>query len=139
MLFRSGLDTKLWYTRLLIKASDELFYQYMERGSVVYAGLFKDFVIHDNPARGNLSISTSLSAGYSFGNMIKGAYFAPANKFMVIPDISLKWNKRNLSFSMGMEYMESPFYRVGPVWLRAGCSYNLYFDKVRKQVKTLKW
>ena len=134
-----GFDTKLWYTRVLLAQSEHMFYQYMDKGSVVYAGLFKDFSITDNAFKGNFGFSASLSAGYTFGNEFKGTLIVPPDKFMVIPDFSLKWTKKDLSFSLGAEYINSDFYHIGPLWLRFGASYNLYFDKVRTKSKTLKW
>jgi len=134
-----GYDIKLWYTRVLQKQSEHLFYQYWDKGSVVYAGLFKDFSLTDYPFRGNFEFSTSLSAGYAFGNELKGTLIVPPNKFMVIPAFSFKWTKKDLSFSLGADYMNSDFYHIGPVWLRFGASYNLYFDNARTKGKTLKW
>lgn len=135
----AGFDTKLWYTRVLLKKSENVFYQYMDKGSVVYAGLFKDFDLTNNAYRGNFQFSTSLSAGYEFGNKLKGTLYAPPNKFMVIPALSFKWTKKDLSFSLGAEYLNTDFYHVGPMWLRLGASYNLYFDNVRTKGKNLKW
>lgn len=135
----AGYDMKLLYTRVLLKKSEHLYYQYMDKGSVVYAGLFKNFALTDNAFKGNFELSTSLSAGYTFGNKLKGTLITPENKFMVIPAISLKWTKRNLSFSLGMDYMKTEFYRDGPFWLRLGTSYNLFFDNIRTKAKTIKW
>jgi ankyrin repeat protein len=134
-----GFDTKLWYTRVLLKQSEHMFYQYMNKGSVIYAGLFKDFSLTDYAFRGNFELSTSLSAGYSFGSVLKGTLDAPANKFKIIPSVALKWTRKDLSFTAGADYIESDFYHVGPVWVRLGASYNLYFDNVRTKGKTLKW
>jgi ankyrin repeat protein len=135
----AGFDTKLIYTRVLLKQSEHTFYQYMDKGSVVYAGLFKDFSFTNNPFRANYEFSTSLAAGYSFGNELKGTLYAPKNKFMVIPAISFKWVKKDLSFSLGADYMNTEFYHVGPVCLRFGVSYNIFIDNVRTKGKTLKW
>lgn len=135
----AGLDTKFWYTRVLLKQAEHMYYQYMEKSSVIYAGLFKDFALTDYPFRGNFSISTSLSAGYVFGTQLKGTLNVPGNKFIALPAIALKWTKNDLSFSFGADYMKTDFYHVGPVWLRMGASYNFYFDKVRTKGKTLKW
>jgi len=137
--FITGFDMKLWYTRVLVKDSEHLFYQYLDKGSVAYAGLFKDFALTDNAFKGNFEFSTSLSAGYAYGNKLKGTYISPDNKFVVIPAISLKWTKKNLSLSMGMEYIKTEYYHVGPVWLRVGCSYNYFFDNVRTKVKNIRW
>jgi len=72
-----GCDTKLWYTRILLEQSEHMFYQYMNKNSVVYAGLFKDFALTNNTFRGNFGFSTSLSAGYAFGNKLKGTLIVP--------------------------------------------------------------
>lgn len=135
----AGIDMKLWYTRVMIQNSEHLFYQYKDKGAMVYAGLFKDFPLTDNQGTANFYFSTSLLTGYSFGNKLKGTLIAPENKFNVIPDVSLKWTKKFLTLSLGMEYLKSDYYKVGPIWLRFGCSFNLYFDRIRTQVKTIKW
>jgi len=137
--FIIGCDVKLWYTRVLLKQSEHTYYQYMDKGSVMYAGLFKDFALTDYAFKGNFELSTSLSAGYAFGNELKGTRIAPQNKFKVIPAISMKWAKKDFSFSLGANYMKSDFYHVGPVWIRLGACYNIYFDNVRIKGKTLKW
>ena len=137
--FIAGFDMKLWYTRVLVKDSEQLFYQYMDKGSIAYVGLFKDFSLTDNAFKGNFEFSTSLSTGYAFGNKLKGTRITPDNKFKVIPAISLKWAKKNLSLLMGVEYIKTEYYHVGPVWFRIGCSYNHFFDNVSAKKKTIKW
>ena len=134
-----GLDTKFWYTKVLLKQTEHMIYQYMDKGSVVYAGLFKDFALTDYAFKANLELSTSLSAGYTFGNVLKGTLNVPQNKFVIIPAVALKWTNKDLSFSIGADYLKSDFYHIGPVWVRIGASYNLYFDNVRTKGKTLKW
>ena len=135
----AGFDMKLWYTRVLIKDSEHLYYQYFDKGYLAYAGLFKDFTIYENPFKSSFLFSTTLLAGYSFGHTLKGTLTGPVNEFEVIPDITVKWNRKNFSASLGMEYIRSQFYHIGPVWLRAGFSYTLFFDKVRTHVTPIQW
>ena len=137
--FMIGCDTKLWYTRLLQKNSENTFYQYMDKGSLVYAGIFKDFALTSYYDRFNFSVSTSLSAGYSFGNKLKGTSIAPENIIKAIPAVALKLTRQNISFNLGLEYVKTEFYHVGPVWIRAGITYNHYFDNVRTKIKPIKW
>jgi hypothetical protein len=137
--FIAGCDMKLWYTRVLLKDSENLFYQYMDKGSVAYAGLYKDFSLTNNALTSNIVFSTSLSAGYTFGNNLKGTLITPENKLIMIPALSFKWTKKNLSISLGAEYMKTEYYHVGPVWFRIGSSYSLFFDNVRTKDKTLRW
>jgi hypothetical protein len=137
--FIAGLDTKLWETRVLVKTSENYFYQYRSKGNVAWAGLFKDFNLTDYAERLNYSFSTSISAGYSFGNSHKGSTSAPEDKFMIIPAISFKMTKMNFSFSMGMEYIKTDYQKNGPLWFRTGVTYNYFFDKVRMNIKQLRW
>jgi ankyrin repeat protein len=135
----TGCDMKLWYTRVLIKDSEHLYFQYLDRGYLAYAGVFKDFRLYENPFKSSIIFSTTLMGGYSFGHNLKGTLMAPANEFLVIPDLAIKWNRKNFSVMMGMEYIKSQFYHIGPLWLRARLAYTLFFDKVRTQVTPIKW
>lgn len=137
--FIAGCDMKLWYTKILIKNSEHLFYQYQDKESIAYAGLFKDFTLTDHINKFNYSFSTSLLTGYSFGNKLKGTLITPENKFHVIPSISFKMNKSNFSFNIGVEYLKTPYVNIGPLWMRAGCTYNYFLDAVRTKNKTIKW
>ena len=137
--FMTGIDTKLWYTKVLIKQNENLYYQYLNKSSIFYAGFFKEFPLSDNQLKGNFAFSASLSAAYAFGYKLKGTNTVPENRFMVIPSGGFKWAKSNFAITGSAEYMKSDFYNTGPVWFRIGCSYNLFFDKIRAPGKTIKW
>jgi ankyrin repeat protein len=135
----AGCDMKIWYTRVLSRQSENIYYQYWDKGYFVYAGLFKDFPVYENPFGSNITVSGSLLGGYSFGHTLKGTYFAPEDAFKMVPALALKWNFRNITSSLGAEYNKTQFYHNGPVWFRAGFSYTLFLDKVRTQIKPIKW
>lgn len=135
----AGFDSKLWYTRIMIEESENTFIQYREKRSVAYVGLFKDFALTDNPFRGNFLISTSLSVAYTFGNKFRGTNITPVEKLMIIPSAGIKWEKKNIGFSAGVEYMRTGYYKNGPMWGRTGFSYFFFFDKVRAPAKTIRW
>jgi len=105
----------------------------------IYAGVFKDFPLSDNIFRGNFYMTSTLSAGYSFGNKLKGTEIVPKNKLRILPSVSLKWIKKNLTLFAGIEYTGSDFYKNGPVWGRVGCSVNFFFDNYRAPGKVIKW
>ena len=134
----AGFDVKLWYTRIFISKED-LIYQYLDKGSVAYAGLFKDFALTNHTEKSNYSVSASLLAGYAFGNKLKGTSVPVEEKFIIIPSVSLKMTQLNYSFYAGLEYQKTEFYQNGPFWIRLGFSYNHFFDKIRTKVKPLKW
>ena len=134
-----GADLKLWNTRVLVKSSEHTYYQYFDKGYLIYTGIFKDFTLYENPFKSNFIFTTSLLGGYSFGHQLKGTEMAPQNQFQLIPDVTLKWAGKHFSEFIGMEYIKSQFYKIGPVWMRIGVSCTLYFDKVRTQVNPIKW
>lgn len=135
----AGIDTKLWYTRVMIEKDENIIYQYFDRRSVAYAGIFRDFALTNNIRNTNLILFASLSAAYTFGDNFKGTLLVPENKFSILPSLSIKLIKENLAFSAGLEYMRSGFYKNGPLWIRLGASWNFYFDNIRGPVKTIKW
>ncbi len=135
----AGCDTKLWYTRVQIKNSDLSYYQYWDKSSVAYAGIFKDYTLTDNPGKFNYLFSASLMAGYAFGNRLKGTMITPDNEFKIIPSVALKVTKIHLTMTFGAEYLKNPYYHSGPVWMRLGISYNHFFDNSRSQIKPVKW
>lgn len=135
----SGVDMKLWYTRILVENSENIYTQYFDKGAMVYTGIFKDFNLTDRNNRGNLQLSASLSGAYTFGNKFKGTLISPDNSFKMIPAVSLKWTMKAISVFSGAEYIKTEYYKIGPVWFRAGISYNYYFDNLRPGLKKIKW
>jgi ankyrin repeat protein len=134
-----GSDLKLWYTRILLKGTEDTYYQYFNRNSIIYAGIFKDYTLAESPARVKLSFSGSLAAGYLFGNILKGSYYTPDNKLKIIPSASLKLQKENFMASAGIEYMKSDFLKIGSVWGRISLSYCFFADRITNPGKTIKW
>jgi hypothetical protein len=137
--FIAGCDIKPWYTRVLVKNNENFFYQYRDRSALVYGGIFKDFRLAGDGIKTKLFISGSLSAGYAFGNKLRGTNIVPQNKFKLNPAVVLKFQKEHFILTAGFEFLKSDFYSVGPLWLRTGVAYNIHFRNVRSPVKTIKW
>ena len=135
----TGFDTKLWYTKVMMKESDELFFQYMDKSSLVFAGIFKDIPLTDRAFRSNVILTGSLSAGYFFGNKFLGTETSPESSFKIIPSVFFKIIRRNFGAFAGIEYMNTDFYKLWPLWARAGISYNFDLKHTRTPVKTIKW
>jgi ankyrin repeat protein len=137
--FSAGADTKLFYTKVLFKESDNLYYQYKDKSTVVYAGLFKEFPLSKKILSGSKTFFTSLNLGYSFGNKFKGTDIAPEEKLKIIPGLGFRFSKNNFIFSASLEYMRTQFTKVGPLWGRIGFAQNFYFDSTRAPGKIIKW
>jgi ankyrin repeat protein len=138
--FILGMDMKLWYTRIVKEVSEDNFYQYYDKGAMIYAGLFRDFNLTTSPDRVNTVFTTSLSGGYTFGNRFRGTMLYPDNGFKLIPGITVKWIKDPVSVFAGAEYINYPdYYKIGPIWFKIGLSYNYYFDNMHIKPKKIRW
>jgi len=137
--FNLGFDTKFIETRVSVKQNENLFYQYWEKSSMIYGGIFKDFSLTEKKLNYSSAISVSLSTAYSFVNQMKGTAMLPAGRYILFPSVGFKQNWNRLSLSLSAEYIKSDYYKVGPVWLRVGFSWTTFFDNVRFHGKNLKW
>ena len=137
--FFAGCDLKPTYSKVLVESGENTYYQYFDKSSIVFAGLFKDFTLSEKSTGLKFSISTSLSAGYYFGGEFKGTNLSPEHKIRIIPSVGFKLEQKHFALRTDLEYMNSGFYRIGPLWLRFGISYNYFLSRVRSQVKTIKW
>ncbi len=135
----AGIDFKPGYTRVLRKVNENTYYQYFNKSSVAYGGIFKDIPVTDRPFGGNWLITSSIVGAYEFGYKLRGTFITPGNKFKIIPSLGLKWVSYRFSVCGTFDYMKSEFYKVGPVWLRLGIAYNIYLDNVRAPGKAIKW
>jgi hypothetical protein len=137
--FKAGFDTKLWPTRILIRENEDAYYQFWDRSSLAYAGIFKDFTLRESTFGPSVTFTASLMGGYSFGNRFEGSYKGPEKKVRIIPAATFRVNVSKLSFSAGLEYSNTGYYRPWPVWLRLGLSWTSFFDDVRMRLKPPKW
>jgi len=110
--------------RMLIDREEEdVIYQYKVTTSVIYAGIFREFPLNKQYNENRWSILTTLSAGYRFHSLYEGTNDKPEDKFCFMPAVEVKWNRKNLTFSPGLTYLNTPFFKVAPVWFTLKISY----------------
>lgn len=137
--FMAGFDTKPLRTRVLKQIGENEFIQYTDKSSLVYAGLFKDFLLIEKASGTKFFATTSLSAAYNFGPEFRGTNEAPDSKLRIMPAAGFRFEKSNLAFNASVEYLQSGFYGVGPLWGRIGLTWNYRLSRVRKTEKTIRW
>lgn len=137
--FNVGADFKPWYSRVLEKVDDDLFYQYMDKRYILYGGVTKYFILSENYLIGNFTLDLTLNAGYMFCSTYLGTYVKPDNRFLVMPSANIRWTKNYFSIVGGVEYMRTRLYKAGPIWMRAGFSFNLLFKPVKSPLKNIRW
>jgi len=114
--------------KILTEGDDDIIYQYRVKSSVVYAGVFREFPLN-TPARGYMwSLVPSIMAGYHFYSLYEGTNTRPDDKFCIIPAVEITWSRRRFTLGSGLTYLDTPFYRMSPVWLTLKASYTLTRD-----------
>lgn len=137
--FMAGLDTKPFRTRVLKETGENEYFQYLDKSSLAYAGLFKDFLLGEKPSGLRISATTSLSAAYNFGPEFSGTNSRPESMLKIMPAAGIRFDRSSLSFSAGIEYLPTEFSRIGPLWGRLGITWNYRLSRVRKNEKIIKW
>jgi hypothetical protein len=127
----AGFDIKPAWSRVLVKETDAQFYQYMDKSYLVYGGIMKEIFLTNYAIKGNWLFGGSLAAGYNFGNEFKGTDIKPGSR--------IRYNKNAFNLQISLEYTNTEFYKIGPVWLRTGISFNLDFKNLRAPLKIIKW
>jgi ankyrin repeat protein len=135
----AGFDLEPGWSRVLVKETENLYYQYMDKSYLVYGGIMKELNLTDNAYKGNWYFNGSLAAGYSFGNEFKGTNIKPESRLRFIPSAGFRYNRNAFNFQIGLEYTNTEYYKIGPVWLRTGISFNIDFNRYRGPVKVIKW
>lgn len=137
--FMAGFDTKPFRTRVMKEVGANEYYQYLDKSSFAYAGLFKDFTLLEKPSGFIIMASASLSAGYNFGPAFNGTIARPESKVRIIPAAGIKFERSNLAMTAGIEYLKTEFYKIGPLWGRLGFTYSYRLSRVKKHEKKLEW
>ncbi|MCA1741177.1 MAG: ankyrin repeat domain-containing protein [Bacteroidales bacterium] len=114
--------------RMLTEGDNDIIYQYKVKSSVIYAGVFREFLLN-NPAMGyRWSFVPSIMAGYRFYSLYEGTNTRPDDKFCIIPSAEITWSMRRFTLGSGLTYLNTPFYKVSPLWITIKASYTLTRD-----------
>jgi ankyrin repeat protein len=137
--FFAGFDLKPSWTRVLVEENEKSYIQYMDKSYLAYAGILKELNLTNNVIRGNWFFTGSLAAGYSFGNEFRGTALKPESKLKIIPAAGFRYNKNAFNFLINLEYTNTDFYKIGPVWIRTGVSFDIELKNVKGSAKVIKW
>jgi hypothetical protein len=112
--------------RMLFEGDDDIIYQYRLSSKVIYAGLSREFILGKPSGVERWSFVPSLSAGYRFYSRYEGTNDKPEDKFCIIPSAEIRWTMRRFNLGSGLTYLNTPFYKVIPVWftLKASFTFN---------------
>ncbi len=136
---KAAFDFKPWTSRVLVKESDNIYYQYRDKRYVISAGIGKEFILADNIFRGKSSIIIDLNLGYMIAEPYKGTYESYDNRLLFIPRLSYERTFNDISIALAYEYMKTGLYKAGPNWIKISAAYNFRFKKSKSVVKKIIW
>ncbi|NLE35888.1 MAG: hypothetical protein GX622_12365 [Bacteroidales bacterium] len=102
--------------RMLVK-DDDTYYQYSVKSTVIYTGLFREFMLSPAYSKVKIQSTAALSAGYRFHSLYEGTEERPDNSLLLMPSADIGISIRNLGVNAGISYLRMPFHRAGPVWM----------------------
>ncbi len=111
--------------RMLVKGDDDIIYQYKVKTNMIYAGLFREFLLNQPYSEFTVNAVPALYIGYRFHSHYEGTEDRPDNSIIIIPAADLLFSRRNLGVSAGFTYAKLPFYKTGPLWFTLKASYTL--------------
>ena len=86
-----------------------------------------------------INIDQRAFGGDLSGLKFKGTNIYPEKKISLIPSAGIKIQKNHYTFRADLEYFNTEFYRIGPIWVKLGFSYNHFLSRIRTPGKTIKW
>jgi hypothetical protein len=135
----TGIDLKTWDTRIIISEDEAHYTQYIDRRSVVWAGVFRDFRIGETQGPFEWYFSITGKAGWKFGDKYPGTDIKPEHGLVIIPGIALVAETSLVDVSASIEYMRTEVYKSGPVWVRLGLAFNFRPDNLKSSGKYIRW
>lgn len=123
-----GAATGFSSQRMLTEGDDDIIYQYKVKSSVIYAGVFREFLLNSPGMGHRWSLVPSIMAGYRFYSLYEGTNTRPDDKFCIIPSAEITWSMRRFTLGSGLTYLDTPFYKVSPLWFMLKASYTLTSD-----------
>jgi len=130
-IIRSGIFAGYSFSpvesRVLVKSGDNI-YQYYVISRTIEGGVFHDWPLGNSLTKGSFKFYTTISAAYQSYSKYSGSIKKPENHFCVIPSAGIEYSIHSVGISAEAKYMQTPFYKMAPVWLGIKVSFNFLRD-----------
>jgi hypothetical protein len=101
----SGIMFRPFFTRVLVPAGTNTYYQFWERRDFVFAGVNKNFELYKNDKGWNPFLTFGLQGLYCFGSY-RGTDVELKNKFHLVPEIGLFHYIKNVQLNLTYQYAD---------------------------------
>jgi ankyrin repeat protein len=110
---KGGLAFRPWAMRILEKTTPELSYQYRERRTALFLGIYKRINLVKPNSRQNAGIMLGAKEVYTFGSY-RGSLEKPGNKMILAPGGGIYWNNNFFGVNLMYEYLDYGLYKINP-------------------------
>jgi len=121
---KGGLAFRPWSMRVLEKVTPELLYQYRERRTALFLGIYKRI----NLVKLNNRLSTGIMLGakevYTSGSY-RGSLEKPDNKMILAPGGGIYWNNNFFGVNLMYEYLDYGLYKISPGRIDISFTFNI--------------
>lgn len=114
--------------KMLTEGDDDIIHQYKVKSSVIYAGVFREFLLNSPGMGYRWSLVPSIMGGYRFYSLYEGTNTRPDDKFCIIPSAEITWSMRRFTLGSGLTYLDTSFHKESPLWITLKASYTLTRD-----------
>jgi ankyrin repeat protein len=133
----SGLVLRPWSIRVLEKETPELSYQYRERRTTLFLGLYKKINLVKLNNRFNTGILLGAKEAYTFGSY-RGSLEKPGNKMILAPGTGIYWNNNFFEVNLIYEYLKYDLYKIKPGRINISVNFKINRNKnnyIPKEIK----
>jgi ankyrin repeat protein len=110
---KGGLLIRPWSMKVLEEETPELSYQYREKRTTLFLGIYKRI----NLVKSGYSFDTGIMLGareaYTFGSY-RGSLEKPDNKMMLAPGAGIYWSNDYFGVNLIYEYLDYDLYKINP-------------------------
>ena len=134
-----GIDSRLSAKPVLAEAEEsDTFYQYWERRTLTYLGLYKRFKLFnlDNSSSGGLYAGGHLV--YSFGKY-RGTIAKPDPRIMISPAAGAYLQLRHVLFTLGYEYIDFKTHKISPSRIKIGMNFLIPGKGMKQAASNSLW
>ncbi len=133
-----GYTSRIGRKKILFADETNNYYQFNEKRSCVFAGIFKDFQLGYNLYK-EYGINTGIKAVYTYGN-IEGTIIDVENRYLLSPSIGLYFTSGIFTTILAYEYINYKTLHLSPHKLTIGGQFNINSRKNSKfKTKTIYW
>ncbi len=134
----AGFEFRPKRISVLEEKEDNLYYQFWERRSILYAGGLKSFQLHEISYDQSIEMFIAANVGYTWGNY-RGYIQGPDSKFVFMPEAGLMVRKSHSRFIFSYQYKDFKIEDVSPHRFNFSMMFTVNFVNNKFKTHYISW